>query len=208
MPPAGLVWPTVHGPWAVQVLGPVAGTVTSVVLVVVVDAVVVVAGAFTVVTGALVVTEARAVVVGEVRGAADVCGSAAFLVGAEAAGMLWESPAPPQAARASGMAVVMRPNAEANLGVRQTLRQQRDTIEHDLGSKLDWQELDGKRAYGIRIDRPGSVKDVEAHADMVEWLLVQHLAFRRVFRPLVQALPGSLWVRSTVAEELDDRDLD
>ena len=107
MPPAGPVWPTVHGPWAVQVLGPVAGTVTSVVVVVVLGTVVVVAGAFTVVTGALVVTEARAVVVGAVRGAV-VVGSAAFLVGAEAAGVLWESPDPPQAARATVMEMAWR----------------------------------------------------------------------------------------------------
>jgi hypothetical protein len=87
----------------------------------------------------------------------------------------------------------MTPSLFPRSGASNQARAVQTEIEAGIGEQLAWEELQGRRACRVRLARPGQVKDVSQRDDLIGWLLVQHLAFRRVFRPIVGSLPDELW---------------
>ena len=61
------------------------------------------------------------------------------------------------------------------------LLQHKDNIEKDLEEKLEWQELPGKKASRIKIEREADVDDTDKWEECFEWLMQQAESFQRVF---------------------------
>lgn len=61
------------------------------------------------------------------------------------------------------------------------LLQQKDSIEKDLGEKLEWQELPGKKASRIKIEREADLNDINKWGECFEWLRQQAELFQRIF---------------------------
>lgn len=80
-----------------------------------------------------------------------------------------------------------------NLDVYFGLLDNRSAIEADLGVSLEWQELPEKQACRVRLTRAGEITDESCHEDLIEWFIRHQMAFKRIFRPLVDALPDELW---------------
>ncbi len=62
------------------------------------------------------------------------------------------------------------------------LESKRDAIEPELGYKLDWQALDGKKGARIIATHEGNFLDEEVRQELIEWLHGQAENFTRVFK--------------------------
>ena len=61
------------------------------------------------------------------------------------------------------------------------LHDHKDQIEADISEKLDWQELQGKKASRTRLSIPTNFDDITKWEDSFEWLLNQAEKFHKVF---------------------------
>ena len=72
------------------------------------------------------------------------------------------------------------------------LKEQKSSIESELGESLEWERLEGKKACRIAAYRPGSIDDGDDVLEEVrEWMIERLLAFRRIFVPRVEDLKNS-----------------
>ena len=89
-------------------------------------------------------------------------------------------------------------SAGANDSVFAALLSQRPEIEAALGEALEWEELPGRRACRIRLQRQGSSRPSDQTAELVAWLMQRHLGFKQVFTPIVRLLPQELWTADEI----------
>jgi alkylated DNA nucleotide flippase Atl1 len=64
----------------------------------------------------------------------------------------------------------------------QSLYAERDVIETEVGSQLDWQELPDKKASRIMAFNPGDFRDPSSRADLQRWMVETADTFAKVFR--------------------------
>ena len=73
------------------------------------------------------------------------------------------------------------------------LLERKEAIETELGFQLKWDPLDGNRPCRIAVFREGSIDDDEAGLDEIKnWMIDRLIAFREVFGPHLDELPGYL----------------
>ena len=81
------------------------------------------------------------------------------------------------------------PEQERNKRSFDRLEQQKDAIESELGTTLEWQRLDHRRASRISVRRPGSIdEDQKSLKDIREWMIRQLLEFKRAIGPRLPKL--------------------
>lgn len=86
-------------------------------------------------------------------------------------------------------------DGDANIRIFERLRDSKNEIESVLGERLNWDSLEGRRACRISLSTPGTPLDDDQGA-LITWLIDHHLKFRKVFVPIVNALPKDLWDRT------------
>ena len=80
------------------------------------------------------------------------------------------------------------PDGERNLRLVNDLELHKDEIQSQLGS-LNWQQVEGRRACLITLERPGSIQDDDdTLEDLQSWMVDNLLNFREVFGPLLAEL--------------------
>jgi len=80
-----------------------------------------------------------------------------------------------------------RGDAEENKKIFDSLAAERKIIEAEIGSTLDWERLDDRRASRIALYRPGSIDSDEAVLlEIRDWAIDNLLKFRKVFGPLLK----------------------
>ena len=80
------------------------------------------------------------------------------------------------------------PDGERNLRLVNDLELHKDEIQSRLGS-LNWQQVEGRRACLITLERPGSIQDDDdTLAEIQSWMVDNLLNFREVFGPLLAEL--------------------
>jgi hypothetical protein len=95
-------------------------------------------------------------------------------------------------------------DAQKNADVLMALAESKAKVEKDIGEPLLWQDLPGKRACRIRLVLVGSLDEPQGHPALIKQLVAQHVAFKRVFKPLVEALPQEIWDRQAGSFEEDE----
>ncbi len=76
-----------------------------------------------------------------------------------------------------------------NLEALRALRADSSSIEKEFGSKLDWQELENRRACRIAFTRSGSILDAQDKLDeYLGWAVEHVLKMKRVFDPRIRAI--------------------
>jgi len=68
------------------------------------------------------------------------------------------------------------------------LYEQREAVEAELGSQLEWQRLDEKIASRIVLYRSGDFLHPEQRGELLAWLYDQAVAFEQVFGPRIRDL--------------------
>jgi hypothetical protein len=63
----------------------------------------------------------------------------------------------------------------------------KEDLEHELGSKLEWNPNPNSRDKVIRLRRPGDITDRTQWPELTDWLAAKAVAFKRVFGPRVKA---------------------
>jgi hypothetical protein len=86
-------------------------------------------------------------------------------------------------------------DGDVNRTVFEALRDRRAELERGIGHELEWQELEGRRACRVKLECPGLVRDLDQHPKLIDWLMTNHLTFRRVLRPVVDALDEVVWMK-------------
>jgi len=66
------------------------------------------------------------------------------------------------------------------------LYEQKDTIEKELGMKLEWMELPGKKASRIKAEFPGLVESTEEWEKYFVWLQETAEKFQKVFSKVLK----------------------
>ena len=80
------------------------------------------------------------------------------------------------------------PDGERNLRLVNDLELHKDEIQSRLG-RLNWQQVEGRRACLITLDQPGSIQDDDdTLAEIQSWMVDNLLKFREVFGPLLAEL--------------------
>ena len=80
------------------------------------------------------------------------------------------------------------PDGERNLRLVNDLELRKDEIQSRLGS-LNWQQVEGRRACLITLERPGSIQDDDdTLEDLQSWMVDNLLNFKEVFGPLLAEL--------------------
>lgn len=76
-----------------------------------------------------------------------------------------------------------------NLEALRALREQSADIEREFGEKLDWQEMETKRACRIALYRKGSIMDPQDKLDeYMAWAIEHVLKLKRVFDPRIRKI--------------------
>jgi len=80
-------------------------------------------------------------------------------------------------------------DADQNKRLFAQLKESQDVIEKEIGTKLEWERLDNKRASRIAIYRPGSIdSEAEELKSIRAWQVEYLLRFKKVFVPLLKTL--------------------
>lgn len=91
-------------------------------------------------------------------------------------------------------------DGQRNEDILIALAERRAEIEIDIDSALLWEDLPNKRACRIRQVQPGAIDEPQSHLTLIPVLVRQHAAFKKVFKPLVEALPQEIWDREDTFE--------
>ena len=66
----------------------------------------------------------------------------------------------------------------------------KDKIENELGEKLKWMELPGKKASRIKISKEGDVNNTDNWDNYFDWLIVEAEKFQKVFPKYIKRVQG------------------
>lgn len=81
------------------------------------------------------------------------------------------------------------PEQERNKQAFDRLEQQKEALESELKTTLEWQRLDNRRASRISVRRSGSIdEDQETLDDIRRWMIRHLLAFKQTFGPRLPEL--------------------
>ena len=84
-----------------------------------------------------------------------------------------------------------RGDSSLNKSLFDELASGKESIEAELGSPLEWERLDNRRASRVTIDRPGTIDDdSETLEEIRAWMIEHLLKFRKVFGPELAKLVG------------------
>jgi hypothetical protein len=78
---------------------------------------------------------------------------------------------------------IYRGDPAENLELFHRLVADKEDIETEIGAKLSWEELAGKRACRIALYREGSVENEDKHEEYIAWLVETLQRFRTIFTP-------------------------
>ncbi len=92
-------------------------------------------------------------------------------------------------------------DAKKNSAVLDALMRNKDQIETDVGEQLLWDDIPLKRACRIRAMTSGDVTQSSDHERLITWMMEHQIRMKQSIKPLVEALPESLWLGS---DEDDD----
>ena len=82
-------------------------------------------------------------------------------------------------------------DAEVNKEIFYALHEQQDSIERELGVKLDWDCPDNSRFACVALYRSGSIESSEQELKEIHaWMVKNLLAFKQVFSPRIKAILG------------------
>ena len=84
-------------------------------------------------------------------------------------------------------------DAERNSAILGEIIKHKDTVERAVGEQLQWDDIPLKRACRIRAITEGDVLKTETHDRLIAWLADHQLKMKQAIKPLVEALPDSLW---------------
>ena len=84
-------------------------------------------------------------------------------------------------------------NAQRNSAVLHELMKHKDEIEKAVGEPLQWDDIPLKRACRIRAVTQGDVTRPADHEQLITWMMKHQAAMKTSVKPLVEALPDSLW---------------
>ena len=85
---------------------------------------------------------------------------------------------------ARGEISIQSSEVDWNKSVFDLLVESRDDIESALGSELEWERLEDRKACRIGVSRKGSIDDPEEELDQIRVWMINHLQkFRPVFHP-------------------------
>lgn len=77
------------------------------------------------------------------------------------------------------------PDASINLGRFEALRAMKDQFEQALGEEAVWDEMAGRKAARVYVTSPfDDIADVDQWPAMIDWLLDQHVRFRRAIQAI------------------------
>jgi hypothetical protein len=91
-------------------------------------------------------------------------------------------------------------DAERNSAILNALLTHKDAVESAIGEQLQWDDIPLKRACRIRAVTSGDVLETDTHEQLISWLAAHQVKMKQVIKPLVDALPNSLWT----GDEHDD----
>lgn len=91
-------------------------------------------------------------------------------------------------------------DAERNSTILGALIKHKSEVEKVVGEQLHWDDIPLKRACRIRAITDGDVLDTSSHDRLITWLAEYQFKMKQIFKPLVEALPDSLWT----GDEHDD----
>jgi hypothetical protein len=91
-------------------------------------------------------------------------------------------------------------DAERNSAILGALVKHKAEVERAVGEQLQWDDIPLKRACRIRAITDGDVLDTKSHDKLITWLADHQFKMKQVIKPLVEALPDSLWT----GDEHDD----
>ena len=78
-----------------------------------------------------------------------------------------------------------------NIELLNNLESQKGDIEEIVGSHLDWQRLENRRACRIALGRPGTIDDsTDRLLEIQEWLIEYLFKFKKAFHPRLSELIG------------------
>jgi Domain of unknown function (DUF4268) len=79
------------------------------------------------------------------------------------------------------------PDPAVNLARFEALRAEKDKFEQALGESAIWDEMTGRQAARVYVSSPfESVADVDQWPAIIDWLIDQHVRFKRA----IQAVGG------------------
>lgn len=79
-----------------------------------------------------------------------------------------------------------KPDMAKNKALFDALEKQKESIEKELGDRLEWERRDDKKASQIAIYRDGAIES--ADDELKEWMVDNLLAFKKVFAPRIKEL--------------------
>jgi hypothetical protein len=80
-----------------------------------------------------------------------------------------------------------RGESEENKKLFDSLARAREKIEAQLGTALEWERLDDRRASRIAVYMPGTIASDQPTLDSIRnWAIAHLLSFRSVFGPLLK----------------------
>ena len=86
-----------------------------------------------------------------------------------------------------------------------TLAEDRQNIESELGEELAWDRLDAQRSCRISVFRAGSIDDLPPlNEEHVRWIGTTLDRFRRVFSRRLQSLPIATTLGSEPEDDADE----
>lgn len=84
-----------------------------------------------------------------------------------------------------------RRDTDWNKSLFDELAKIKESLEDDLGSKLEWERLDSGRASRIAIYRPGTIDDDQETLEEIKtWMVERLLKFKEVFGPKLAEFVG------------------
>jgi hypothetical protein len=94
-------------------------------------------------------------------------------------------------------------DAERNSGILRELMKHRADVESAVGEPLQWDDVPLKRACRIRVTTAGEVSNESDHGRLIGWMIDHQIRMKDSIKPLVDALPISMWA-SRLADEDED----
>ena len=75
---------------------------------------------------------------------------------------------------------------DGNLAFFKAMESDKENIEEEFGEKLEWENLQGKRACRISLYRTGKIEsDIGMMKDILKWTVEKLILFKKVFTPRI-----------------------
>lgn len=99
---------------------------------------------------------------------------------------------------------IAKASAESNTFAFNWLLERKEAIENAFGHALKWDPLQGKKSCRISYASPAVSLDEANWPEMLDWLLLNLMAFEKAFAPFIAPLNMALKEISNAPEEMED----